>query len=73
MLCLCLQDVSKSPKNMKKLLPKRKPERKPSEEDVTVRKSTCRSLRNVRNVRNVMDEDRVSSQARPLWRRTLRS
>lgn len=36
---LCLQDLSKSPKNMKKLLPKRKPERKPSEEDFTTRKS----------------------------------
>ncbi|KAM8873029.1 rho guanine nucleotide exchange factor 7-like isoform 4-T4 [Synchiropus picturatus] len=35
------QDLSKSPKNMKKLLPKRKPERKPSEEDFTVRKSTA--------------------------------
>ncbi|KAM7365285.1 hypothetical protein PAMP_016228 [Pampus punctatissimus] len=34
-------DISKSPKNMKKLLPKRKPERKPSEEDFTVRKSTA--------------------------------
>lgn len=34
-----LKDMSKSPKNMKKLLPKRKPERKPSEEDFTVRKS----------------------------------
>eukprot|EP00064_Thunnus_orientalis_P016129 superscaffoldBa00003130_g16192 len=34
-------DMSKSPKNMKKLLPKRKPERKPSEEDFTVRKSTA--------------------------------
>ncbi|CAB1413465.1 unnamed protein product [Pleuronectes platessa] len=33
--------MSKSPKNMKKLLPKRKPERKPSEEDFTVRKSTA--------------------------------
>lgn len=31
--------MSRSPKNMKKLLPKRKPERKPSEEDFTVRKS----------------------------------
>lgn len=31
--------MSKSPKNMKKLLPKRKPERKPSEEDFTARKS----------------------------------
>ncbi|XP_044043142.1 rho guanine nucleotide exchange factor 7b isoform X1 [Siniperca chuatsi] len=30
-----------SPKNMKNLLPKRKPERKPSEEDFTVRKSTA--------------------------------
>ncbi|XP_068165714.1 rho guanine nucleotide exchange factor 7b isoform X2 [Antennarius striatus] len=35
------EDISKSPKNMKKLLPKRKPERKPSEEDFTVRKSTA--------------------------------
>uniref|UniRef100_A0A3Q1HHJ4 Osteoclast-stimulating factor 1 n=1 Tax=Anabas testudineus TaxID=64144 RepID=A0A3Q1HHJ4_ANATE len=35
------EDMSKSPKNMKKLLPKRKPERKPSEEDFTVRKSTA--------------------------------
>ncbi|XP_074483578.1 rho guanine nucleotide exchange factor 7-like isoform X1 [Sebastes fasciatus] len=39
---LCVkEDMSKSPKNMKKLLPKRKPERKPSEEDFTVRKSTA--------------------------------
>ncbi|XP_056287168.1 rho guanine nucleotide exchange factor 7-like isoform X2 [Pseudoliparis swirei] len=39
---LCLkEDVSKSPKNMKKLLPKRKPDRKPSEEDFAVRKSTA--------------------------------
>lgn len=36
--------MSKSPKNMKKLLPKRKPERKPSEEDVTVRKSEWKFL-----------------------------
>ncbi|XP_061655720.1 rho guanine nucleotide exchange factor 7-like isoform X8 [Phyllopteryx taeniolatus] len=35
------EDMSKSPKNMKKLLPKRKPERKPSEEDFIVRKSTA--------------------------------
>ncbi|KAM4602244.1 rho guanine nucleotide exchange factor 7b [Polymixia lowei] len=35
------EDMSRSPKNMKKLLPKRKPERKPSEEDFTVRKSTA--------------------------------
>ncbi|KAM6945480.1 rho guanine nucleotide exchange factor 7b isoform 2-T2 [Aplochiton taeniatus] len=35
------EDMSKSPKSMKKLLPKRKPERKPSEEDFTVRKSTA--------------------------------
>ncbi|KAM9327621.1 rho guanine nucleotide exchange factor 7-like [Pholidichthys leucotaenia] len=35
------EDMSKSPKNMKKLLPKRKPERKPSEEDFTTRKSTA--------------------------------
>uniref|UniRef100_A0A669DGM0 Rho guanine nucleotide exchange factor (GEF) 7b n=1 Tax=Oreochromis niloticus TaxID=8128 RepID=A0A669DGM0_ORENI len=35
------EDMSKSPKNVKKLLPKRKPERKPSEEDFTVRKSTA--------------------------------
>ncbi|XP_031707855.1 rho guanine nucleotide exchange factor 7b isoform X2 [Anarrhichthys ocellatus] len=39
---LCLkEDMSKSPKNMKKLLPKRKPDRKPSEEDFTIRKSTA--------------------------------
>ncbi|XP_024864817.2 rho guanine nucleotide exchange factor 7b isoform X2 [Kryptolebias marmoratus] len=39
---LCFkEDFSKSPKNMKKLLPKRKPERKPSEEDFTARKSTA--------------------------------
>ncbi|XP_061917036.1 rho guanine nucleotide exchange factor 7b isoform X1 [Entelurus aequoreus] len=35
------EDMNKSPKSMKKLLPKRKPERKPSEEDFTVRKSTA--------------------------------
>ncbi|XP_034407171.1 rho guanine nucleotide exchange factor 7b isoform X2 [Cyclopterus lumpus] len=38
---VCHTDMSKSPKNMKKLLPKRKPDRKPSEEDFTVRKSTA--------------------------------
>ncbi|CAB1327791.1 unnamed protein product [Coregonus sp. 'balchen'] len=35
------EDLSKSPKSMKKLLPKRKPERKPSEEDFATRKSTA--------------------------------
>ncbi|XP_028810305.1 rho guanine nucleotide exchange factor 7b isoform X1 [Denticeps clupeoides] len=34
-------DISKSPKSMKKLLPKRKPERKPSDEEFAVRKSTA--------------------------------
>ncbi|XP_062861415.1 rho guanine nucleotide exchange factor 7a isoform X1 [Trichomycterus rosablanca] len=34
------EDLSKSPKSMKKLLPKRKPERKPSEEEFALRKST---------------------------------
>uniref|UniRef100_A0A8C9VN32 Rho guanine nucleotide exchange factor 7 n=1 Tax=Scleropages formosus TaxID=113540 RepID=A0A8C9VN32_SCLFO len=34
-------DLSKSPKSMKKLLPKRKPERKPSDEDFALRKSTA--------------------------------
>uniref|UniRef100_A0A8C5PA43 Rho guanine nucleotide exchange factor 7 n=1 Tax=Leptobrachium leishanense TaxID=445787 RepID=A0A8C5PA43_9ANUR len=35
------EDLSKSPKTMKKLLPKRKPERKPSDEEFTSRKSTA--------------------------------
>ncbi|OXB60597.1 hypothetical protein ASZ78_007461 [Callipepla squamata] len=35
------QDLSKSPKTMKKLLPKRKPERKPSDEEFALRKSTA--------------------------------
>ncbi|XP_038835718.1 rho guanine nucleotide exchange factor 7-like isoform X1 [Salvelinus namaycush] len=35
------EDMSKSPKSMKKLLPKRKPERKPSDEDFATRKSTA--------------------------------
>ncbi|XP_051559386.1 rho guanine nucleotide exchange factor 7b isoform X1 [Myxocyprinus asiaticus] len=35
------EDLSKSPKSMKKLLPKRKPERKPSDEEFAVRKSTA--------------------------------
>uniref|UniRef100_A0A674EH73 Osteoclast-stimulating factor 1 n=1 Tax=Salmo trutta TaxID=8032 RepID=A0A674EH73_SALTR len=35
------EDLSKSPKSMKKLLPKRKPERKPSDEDFATRKSTA--------------------------------
>ncbi|XP_061660647.1 rho guanine nucleotide exchange factor 7b isoform X2 [Syngnathoides biaculeatus] len=35
------EDMSMSPKNMKKLLSKRKPERKLSEENLTVRKSTA--------------------------------
>nr|XP_045233423.1 rho guanine nucleotide exchange factor 7 isoform X15 [Macaca fascicularis] len=34
-------DLSKSPKTMKKLLPKRKPERKPSDEEFASRKSTA--------------------------------
>ncbi|XP_058643872.1 rho guanine nucleotide exchange factor 7a isoform X3 [Onychostoma macrolepis] len=34
------EDISKSPKTMKKLLPKRKPERKPSDEEFALRKST---------------------------------
>uniref|UniRef100_A0A8L0DVL6 Osteoclast-stimulating factor 1 n=1 Tax=Oncorhynchus mykiss TaxID=8022 RepID=A0A8L0DVL6_ONCMY len=34
-------DLSKSPKSMKKLLPKRKPERKASDEDFATRKSTA--------------------------------
>lgn len=34
-----LQDLSKSPKSVKKLLPKRKPERKQSEEEFALRKS----------------------------------
>ncbi|XP_016143904.1 rho guanine nucleotide exchange factor 7-like isoform X1 [Sinocyclocheilus grahami] len=38
---LCFkEDLSKSPKTMKKLLPKRKPERKPSDEEFALRKST---------------------------------
>uniref|UniRef100_A0A8C8H9A2 Rho guanine nucleotide exchange factor 7-like n=1 Tax=Oncorhynchus tshawytscha TaxID=74940 RepID=A0A8C8H9A2_ONCTS len=35
------RDLSKSPKSMKKLLPKRKPERKASDEDFATRKSTA--------------------------------
>lgn len=34
-----VQDLSKSPKSVKKLLPKRKPERKQSEEEFALRKS----------------------------------
>nr|XP_046260279.1 rho guanine nucleotide exchange factor 7a isoform X1 [Scatophagus argus] len=36
-----VQDLSKSPKSVKKLLPKRKPERKQSEEEFALRKSTA--------------------------------
>ncbi|NP_001340983.1 rho guanine nucleotide exchange factor 7 isoform X15 [Homo sapiens] len=36
-----MTDLSKSPKTMKKLLPKRKPERKPSDEEFASRKSTA--------------------------------
>ncbi|XP_075962282.1 rho guanine nucleotide exchange factor 7a isoform X1 [Anarhichas minor] len=39
--CLFFQDLSKSPKSVKKLLPKRKPERKQSEEEFALRKSTA--------------------------------
>ncbi|XP_069746499.1 rho guanine nucleotide exchange factor 7-like isoform X3 [Narcine bancroftii] len=35
------EDLSRSPKTMKKLLPKRKPERKPSDEEFALRKSTA--------------------------------
>ncbi|KAI4805953.1 hypothetical protein KUCAC02_010545 [Chaenocephalus aceratus] len=35
------EDLSKSPKSVKKLLPKRKPERKQSEEEFALRKSTA--------------------------------
>uniref|UniRef100_A0A8C3AG83 Rho guanine nucleotide exchange factor (GEF) 7a n=1 Tax=Cyclopterus lumpus TaxID=8103 RepID=A0A8C3AG83_CYCLU len=37
----CHTDLSKSPKSVKKLLPKRKPERKQSEEEFALRKSTA--------------------------------
>ncbi|NXX87183.1 ARHG6 factor, partial [Urocolius indicus] len=37
----CAQDSSKSPKTMKKFLPKRKTERKPSDEEFVIRKSTA--------------------------------
>ncbi|XP_059502423.1 rho guanine nucleotide exchange factor 7-like isoform X3 [Stegostoma tigrinum] len=37
----CHTDLSKSPKTMKKLLPKRKPERKASDEEFALRKSTA--------------------------------
>ncbi|XP_055086393.1 rho guanine nucleotide exchange factor 7a isoform X1 [Periophthalmus magnuspinnatus] len=40
-LCYKEQDLSKSPKSVKKLLPKRKPERKQSEEEFSLRKSTA--------------------------------
>uniref|UniRef100_A0A8C5TGV9 Rho guanine nucleotide exchange factor 7 n=1 Tax=Malurus cyaneus samueli TaxID=2593467 RepID=A0A8C5TGV9_9PASS len=40
-MCCILKDLSKSPKTMKKLLPKRKPERKPSDEEFALRKSTA--------------------------------
>ncbi|XP_030057398.1 rho guanine nucleotide exchange factor 7 isoform X4 [Microcaecilia unicolor] len=40
MSCI-LKDLSKSPKTMKKLLPKRRPERKPSDEEFALRKSTA--------------------------------
>uniref|UniRef100_A0A8B9SNH5 Rho guanine nucleotide exchange factor 7 n=1 Tax=Anas platyrhynchos TaxID=8839 RepID=A0A8B9SNH5_ANAPL len=39
--CSSQEDLSKSPKTMKKLLPKRKPERKPSDEEFALRKSTA--------------------------------
>lgn len=38
------QDLSKSPKSVKKLLPKRKPERKQSEEEFALRKSRFTEL-----------------------------
>ncbi|XP_063280269.1 rho guanine nucleotide exchange factor 6-like isoform X2 [Prinia subflava] len=37
----CKEDSSKSPKTMKKFLPKRKTERKPSDEEFVIRKSTA--------------------------------
>ena len=40
---LHLQDLSKSPKSVKKLLPKRKPERKQSEEEFALRKSMLKT------------------------------
>ncbi|KFQ49361.1 Rho guanine nucleotide exchange factor 6, partial [Nestor notabilis] len=38
---ICMEDSSKSPKTMKKFLPKRKTERKPSDEEFVIRKSTA--------------------------------
>jgi len=38
---------------MKKLLPKRKPDRKPSEEDFAVRKSKCEGTMGQKNKRKV--------------------
>lgn len=46
-----LQDLSKSPKSVKKLLPKRKPERKQSEEEFALRKS--KSLLNYDEIQSV--------------------
>lgn len=49
---LYLQDLSKSPKSVKKLLPKRKPERKQSEEEFALRKSTFKSFVKLKIHRN---------------------
>ncbi|XP_046887388.1 rho guanine nucleotide exchange factor 7b isoform X3 [Hypomesus transpacificus] len=58
------EDLSKSPKSMKKLLPKRKPERKPSEEDFSVRKSTAAALEEDAQILKVIEAYCTSAKTR---------
>ncbi|TRY92631.1 hypothetical protein DNTS_007689, partial [Danionella cerebrum] len=58
------EDLSKSPKSMKKLLPKRKPERKPSDEEFAVRKSTAAALEEDAQILKVIEAYCTSAKTR---------
>uniref|UniRef100_A0A8B9RMW6 Rho guanine nucleotide exchange factor 7 n=1 Tax=Astyanax mexicanus TaxID=7994 RepID=A0A8B9RMW6_ASTMX len=64
------EDLSKSPKSMKKLLPKRKPERKPSDEEFALRKSTV-ALEEDAQILKVIEAYCTSAKTRQTLNSTL--
>lgn len=65
------EDLSKSPKTMKKLLPKRKPERKPSDEEFALRKSTA-ALEEDAQILKVIEAYCTSAKTRQTLNSSLR-
>uniref|UniRef100_A0A8C0C1I1 Rho guanine nucleotide exchange factor 7 n=1 Tax=Buteo japonicus TaxID=224669 RepID=A0A8C0C1I1_9AVES len=67
------EDLSKSPKTMKKLLPKRKPERKPSDEEFALRKSKRdlnECLHNIKDGINITSHLASSLRGEGTWQGT---